>query len=185
MKQKTCAICRIKFVPTRPMQKVCSPACAYEYSRKETAKAETRKALEDRKVIRMKLEDLKPLSYFANKAQKAVNALVRYRDRNDPCISCGRFHDGAYDAGHYRSRGAAPALRFNLENIHKQCVVCNQHKSGNAIEYRIRLIQKIGLDRVEWLEQDHPVPKRKREDYERIEADAKMLLKEMQRENNG
>ena len=40
MKEKTCAICRIKFTPSRPMQKVCSPACAYEYSRKETAKAD-------------------------------------------------------------------------------------------------------------------------------------------------
>ena len=183
MKPKTCPICRIKFSPSRPMQKVCSPACAYEYSRKETAKAETRKALEDRKVIRMKLEDLKPLSYFANKAQKAVNALVRYRDRNEPCISCGRFHDGAYDAGHYRSRGAAPALRYNLDNIHRQCVPCNQHKSGNAIEYRIRLIQKIGVERVEWLEKEHASPKWKREDYERIEADAKAMLMDMKRED--
>ena len=43
---KTCAICRIKFAPSRQMQVVCSPACAYEYSRKQSAKAETRKALE-------------------------------------------------------------------------------------------------------------------------------------------
>lgn len=179
MKEKTCPICRIKFAPSRPMQKVCSPACAYEYSRKQSAKAEMIAALEDRKVIRMKLEDLKPLSYFANKAQKAVNALVRYRDRNEPCISCGRFHDGSYDAGHYRSRGAAPALRFNLDNIHRQCVPCNQHKSGNAIEYRMRLIQKIGIERVEWLEGPHEAPHWKKDDYLRIEADAKEKLKEM------
>lgn len=179
MKQKTCPVCRIKFEPARQMQKVCSPACAHEYSRTQSARAETRKALEDRKVIRMKLEDLKPLSYFANKAQKAVNALVRYRDKDDPCISCGRFHEGSYDAGHYRSRGAAPALRYNLDNIHKQCVPCNQHKSGNAIEYRIRLIQKIGIERVEWLEKDHESPKLKRDDYERIEAEAKQQLKEL------
>lgn len=183
MKPKTCPICRIKFAPSRQMQVVCSPLCAAEYGRKQHAKAEARKALEDRKTIRMKLEDLKPLSYFANKAQKAVNALVRYRDRNDPCISCGRFHDGSYDAGHYRSRGAAPALRFNLDNIHRQCVPCNQHKSGNATEYRMRLIQKIGVERVEWLEKEHASPKWKREDYELIEADAKAMLLDMKKEN--
>lgn len=183
MKLKTCAICRIKFAPSRQMQVVCSPLCAAEYGRKQHAKAEARKALDDRKTIRMKLEDLKPLSYFANKAQKAVNAVVRYRDRNDPCISCGRFHDGAYDAGHYRSRGAAPALRYNLDNIHRQCVPCNQHKSGNAIEYRINLVKKIGVERVEWLEKEHPAPKWKRDDYERIEADAKAMLMDMKKEN--
>ena len=135
----------------------------------------------DRKTIKIKLENMKPLSYFADKAQKVVNAVARERDKNDPCISCGRLHDGAYDAGHYRSRGAAPALRFNLDNIHRQCVPCNQHKSGNAIEYRIRLIKKIGIERVEWLEQEHPAPHWKREDYERIEAEHKQLLKELNR----
>lgn len=184
-----CRYCSTLYKPARAMQpgRVCNaPECQTKFAlesiakqRSAKAKAERVAAAEDRKVVRMKLEDMKPLSYFANKAQKAVNAVVRERDKNDPCISCGRFHGGAYDAGHYRSRGAAPALRFNLDNIHRQCVPCNQHKSGNAIEYRINLIKKIGIEKVEWLEHEHQTPHWKREDYERIEREAKAMLKQM------
>ncbi|TCK68080.1 NinG protein, partial [Lonepinella koalarum] len=47
-------------------------------------------------------------------------------------------------------------LRFNEDNCHKQCQPCNTHLSGNITEYRINLVQKIGLERVEWLERkDH------------------------------
>ncbi|WP_221290116.1 recombination protein NinG [Massilia aurea] len=59
------------------------------------------------------------------------------------CISCGRHHTGIRDAGHYRSDGAQPALRFHEDDADKQCVPCNQHKGGNAIEYRIALRTRI------------------------------------------
>jgi hypothetical protein len=62
---------------------------------------------------------------------------------------------GSFDAGHYRSRGSASHLRFNLLNIHKQCVKCNRFKSGNAVDYRIELIKRIGLENVEKLESDN------------------------------
>jgi len=42
-------------------------------------------------------------------------------------------------------------------NIHKSCSECNNFKSGNLSEFRIRLIGKIGLDMIEFLEsQNHP-----------------------------
>jgi len=34
-------------------------------------------------------------------------------------------------------------------------VKCNRYNSGNAVDYRIRLIDKIGVDRVERLECDN------------------------------
>jgi hypothetical protein len=43
----------------------------------------------------------------------------------------------------------------------------------------MRLIQKIGVERVEWLEGNHEAPHWKKDDYLRIEADAKAMLKEM------
>ena len=82
------------------------------------------------------------------------------RDKDEPCISCGRYHVGKYDAGHYRSVGACPELRFCELNVHKQCVPCNQHKSGNVIEYRINLVNKIGADKVTWLERQDQEPKK-------------------------
>jgi len=72
------------------------------------------------------------------------------------------------DAGHYRSRGAAPHLRFNVFNCHAQSVKDNRHLSGNIVEYRMRLIERIGLERVERLEQDHSYRKYTAEYLKRV-----------------
>jgi hypothetical protein len=70
---------------------------------------------------------VKPISYFIKQAQHAFNEFIRYRDRDFPCISCGRHHDGQYHAGHFRTTGASPELRFDEDNCHKQCSACNNH----------------------------------------------------------
>ena len=43
-------------------------------------------------------------------------------------------------------------MRFNEDNVHIQCATCNNYLSGNLIEYRKGLIKKIGVDKVEALE---------------------------------
>jgi hypothetical protein len=179
MRLKKCKACTVLFMPAKPMQSCCSVPCAIEHAKKTRAKAERIAQLADRKTIKLKLESLKPLSHFADKAQRTVNAWIRERDKGEPCISCGRHHQGKWNAGHYVSRGRSPALRYHPDNIHKQCEPCNTSLSGNLIEYRKRLIEKIGIERVEWLEQEHPLPRWRREDYERIEAEAKAKLKEL------
>lgn len=186
-----CKYCSSLYKPERTMQpgRVCnSVECQYNHSieflslqGKKKAKAERIAGIEDRKVIKAKLEKLKPLSYWADKAQVAVNAYIRARDEGHPCISCGRHHAGKVNAGHYRSRGAMAALRYHHDNIHLQCEPCNTSKSGNQLEYRIRLIQKIGIERVEWLEGNHEAPHWKKDDYLRIEAEHKQLLKELRK----
>ena len=142
------------------MQQVCSMECAIAYSKRKAEekrkKQEKSDRLEARRRMRARKEALKSRSDWLKEAQKAFNEFIRLRDKDLPCISCGRYHEGQYHAGHYRSVGACPELRFNEDNVHKQCSVCNNHKSGNAIEYRINLIRKIGLERVEFLERhDH------------------------------
>lgn len=188
-----CRYCSTIYKPARPMQpgRVCnSPECqatfaleVIEKQRKQRAKAERIADAADRKTVKLKLEQMKPLSYWADKAQAAVNAYIRARDKGQPCISCGRHHQGKINAGHYRSRGAMPALRFHHDNIHLQCEPCNSSKAGNQLEYRIRLIQKIGIERVEWLEGPHEPPHWKKEDYQRIEAEHKALLTEITKGN--
>jgi hypothetical protein len=101
------------------------------------------------------MQSLKTRSDHLKEAQTAFNAFIRERDKNDPCISCGRFHTGQYHAGHYRTVGSNPELRFEELNVHKQCAPCNNHKSGNIVEYRIRLKAKIGEDKVDWIEGFH------------------------------
>ncbi len=100
--------------------------------------------------------------YYANdkghwekKARMACHRYIRLRDSGLPCISCGRHHAGQYHASHYRPSGVNSELRYNELNIHKACSVCNTHKSGNLTEYRKRLIEKIGIDNVEMLDNNH------------------------------
>lgn len=104
-------------------------------------------------------QKLKTLSDYNKEAQAAVNAYIRARDFGKPCISCGAMPEqkrgGTMDAGHYRSRGAASHLRFNVLNIAGQCVRCNRYNSGNAVDFRIGLIERIGVDLVEKLESDN------------------------------
>jgi Bacteriophage Lambda NinG protein len=138
---KACKQCGAEFTPARPLQAVCGLQCAVASSREkalvEAARIEA-KRIKERKV------ELKPRSKWLQEAQAAVNAYVRARDAHLPCISCQRYHTGQYHAGHYRSVGAMPSLRFCAAwNIHKQCSACNNHLSGAMIDYRINLIAKF------------------------------------------
>lgn len=156
MKMKKCKFCGNEFKQARPMQNVCSPDCAYKLVEqkniKKDAKAIKDKEKELRKHLKESKERLKTKGQLAKEAQAAFNKYVRLRDKDLPCISCGRHHQGQYHAGHYRSVGSSPHLRFNLWNIAKQCQPCNVHLSGNLINYRMNLIKKIGKEKVDWIE---------------------------------
>jgi len=117
-------------------------------------------------------------------AQKAFNAFIRLRDENLPCISCGEhrketavINGSNCHAGHYKSIGAKAELRFEELNCHKQCAHCNNFLSGNMNEYRVNLIEKIGLDKVEWLEGPHEPKKYTCEQLLEIEHEYKKKLK--------
>ena len=159
-KQHQCKECGGYYVKSQSTQQVCSMKCAIAYSKRKAEEKRKKQEKSDRleagRRMRARKEALKSRPDWLKEAQKAFNEFIRLRDADLPCISCGRYHNGQYHAGHYRSVGACPELRFNEDNVHKQCSVCNNHKSGNAIEYRINLIRKIGLERVEFLERhDH------------------------------
>lgn len=158
--QHKCKECGAYYIKKQSMQQVCSMECAIAYSKRKAEEKRKKQEKSDRleagRRMRARKEALKSRPDWLKEAQKAFNEFIRLRDKDLPCISCGRYHAGQYHAGHYRSVGAYPELRFNEDNVHKQCSVCNNHKSGNAIEYRINLIRKIGLERVEFLERhDH------------------------------
>jgi hypothetical protein len=104
-------------------------------------------------LTREKLEKLKTRTQWASEAQKEVNRYVRLRDVHLGCVSCDKpaNWDGQWHASHFRSVGAASAVRFNLWNIHKSCSVCNNWKSGNLSDFEPRLREKIGNQKVDWL----------------------------------
>lgn len=144
-------------------------------------KAQESRSKEKRKEILKAKERLKTKADHAREAQSAVNAWIRERDKDQPCISCGRHHQGQYHAGHYRTVGANPDLRFEELNIHKQCAPCNNHKSGNIVEYRINLVKRIGQDNVDWLEGPHDPKRYTVEDLQEIKREYRRRLREIKK----
>ena len=183
-KPKTCKnpACGISFPPQRLGQAVCSPKCGLAI--KDVNRDKARKAIADlgRKEIRAAKERIKPKGQYMKEAQTAFNAWVRERDAALPCISCGRHHQGKYDAGHYRTVGSNPALRFEPLNCHRQCSPCNTHKSGDIVNYRIELVKRIGAEKVDWLEGPHDPKRYTVEDLKNIKADYLAKTKELKRE---
>lgn len=188
-KPKKCAHCSTEFTPTfNTTQKVCSPACALASAPVNQVRA--RKALADieRREIKVRKEKLKSRADQLREAQAAVNEYVRLRDAHLPCISCDSTPNdndlmtgSRWDAGHYRSVGACPELRFEPLNIHRQCVKCNRNLSGNAVEYRIRLVQRIGAEKVAWLEGLHAPCKYTVDEIKAIKAKYRAMTKELKK----
>lgn len=168
--RRSCKICKTKFIAIYDNVWWCCPDHGYEYSQLLLAKkkldAERKRkqeAQQERRELKIRKVALKTKSQWDKEAQSAFNRYIRTRDDGKDCISCGSPLNGkgnyltgsAIDASHYRSRGAASHLKFNVFNVHSACTRCNRQLSGNAVEYRIRLIERIGLERVERLESDN------------------------------
>lgn len=183
-KPKTCKnpACRALFVPQRLGQAVCSPKCGLAIKEVNQAKARKALAYVGRKELRAAKERVKPKGQYMREAQVAINAWVRARDLSLPCISCGRFHEGQWHAGHYRTVGSSPELRFEPLNIHKQCAPCNNHKSGDIVNYRIELVKRIGAELVEWLEGKHEPKRYTIEDLKAITAEYRAKTRELKRD---
>lgn len=184
---KPCKVCKQKFQPTRQIQPVCdSYECKVKYAeahalkanKKRIAQEATFKRQERKKTKEARLR-IKTRSEWLKEAQNVVNKFIRLRDQHLPCISCGRFHDGQWHAGHYRTVGSAPELRFNELNIHKQCAPCNNHLSGNIVAYRQGLCDRIGVSNVEWLEGKHEPLKLSIEDIKALKAHYTQRCKEL------
>ena len=180
--------CGISFQPQRLGQAVCSPACALAIKDVNQQKARKSLAQVERKEIKIRKEKLKSRAEHLREAQAAVNEYVRLRDAHLPCISCdstpndnGLMTGSRWDAGHYRSVGACPELRFEPLNIHRQCVRCNRNLSGNAVEYRIRLLHRIGIDKVEWLEGPHSARKYTVDEIKAIKTEYRAKTRELKR----
>jgi len=169
---KKCRICKSTFHPRNTLQVVCSVDCAGLHSQAE------RKRREDREHRAAKAK-AKTRAQWLKEAQAVFNSYIRIRDKDLPCISCGKMHNGQWHAGHFRTTGAAGHLRFSPDNVHKQCAPCNNHLSGNLLNYRVGLISRIGLDKVEELENDNTQYKWTIDDAKSIKAKYTLLIKGM------
>jgi len=135
------------------MQFACGYKCAAIWAKEEAKKKDYLEKIDD------KYNGRKPktesLSQQHALTQTSFNLWVREVKEKDAveCISCKRTRGAwAEHAGHFKSVGSAGILRYEPDNVWLQCLECNVHKSGNVAEYRKNLVEKIGLERVEWLE---------------------------------
>lgn len=176
---RKCAVksCRTPFAPRNISHKTCGPTCAELHVAAEKARKLKRERQEG-------LQKLKRRADYIEETQRAFNAWVRYRDMlaGHRCISSGLPLDWSgnnVDAGHYRSRGSAPHLRFNEDNVHAQSKKENRYNSGNAVDYRINLIARIGLARVEALECNDTPRKWSIDELKAIKAEYVAKLKQL------
>ena len=184
-RRKRCPECRVMFVPARNGQAVCGEIeCAIAHGQSEKGRAIAGKALAEvgRREIKVRKEKLKSRADHLKDTQHAFNAWIRARDAGQPCISCGTTADVQYCAGHYRTTAAAPELRFEPLNVHLQCNRnCNMGKSGNLLGYRPRLLEKIGAEKLAWLEGPHEAKKYTVDELKTMTAEYRAKTKELKR----
>lgn len=192
-KIKLCKVCKGEFKPFRSTQVVCGRYCAVKFAQDQSRAKDDKLAkavkAQRSKETRAKREAMKTKPQLTKEAQTQFNRYIRARDFGKPCISCGATptDDGLItgsriDAGHYRSTGACPELRFEVENCHAQCVKCNRYLSGNAVDYRIGLIQRIGEDKVNWLEGPHSPKRYDKDDLRHIRDHYRKLANKLEKE---
>jgi hypothetical protein len=169
-KPKYCKVCNSDYNPRSSLQKVCSWECSVKYAKLKTAKKEKAE----------KKKELLTNKDYIKLAQNAVNAFIRLRDTGQPCISCGKEINGVRHASHFIAAFAHSNIRFHEDNIWVSCYKCNVMLSGNQLEYRKRLIPKIGLERVEWLENNaHIIKKYSNEELIEIIGIFKQKIKDL------
>ena len=164
-------------------------SCATQYgtaaARKQRERAAKKKAKEDKQAHSKAKRELREndKGFQTDKAQTIFNRFIRLRDDGQPCISCQK-PPRKKNAGHYLSRGAHPELRFEPLNCHLQCEHCNSFKSGNQVQYRAHLIEKIGVENVEWLEGPHKPKRYTIDDLKAIQKLYQCKINQLEREKD-
>jgi hypothetical protein len=143
-------------------------------------KAQEARERQHKQETKTRKDKIKTKTEWLTEAQAAFNQYIRARDHGQGCISCGtNKQDIQYHAGHYRTRKAAPQLRFDEAQVFLQCSSCNNHLSGNLINYRRELLNRIGQAEVDRIECDNSEARFTIEDAKKIKAEYKAKLAEL------
>ena len=147
-RRKRCKECKELFTPKySTVQMVCSPSCAYAYSKRRDAKIkEQNNALLKKEEKHHK--ERKRLPEALKQTQIVFNEYIRLRDRFKPCISSGNQWKSDFDAGHLFSVKQYSELRFDEDNVHGQSIQDNRFNEGNFEDYLINVRYRIGDDRL-------------------------------------
>ena len=88
-------------------------------------------------------QHLETIQDYVRMCQIIFNKYIRLRDKGQVCISCQK-KPLKENAGHFFNANNHWNVRFDERNVHLQCEHCNTYLSGNLLEYRTNLINKIG-----------------------------------------
>jgi hypothetical protein len=179
MKTKLCR-CGKDYSQYTSLQNCCIDCLAVKVAKKRINSEKVAKKVQSRELKAAK-DKIKSRSDWMREAQQSFNAWRRTEDglmRDGECMSCGT-KNGKQNCGHYRSVGSTPELRFEPLNAYLQCERCNTYLSGNLINYRINLVKLIGIEKVEWLEGNHPPAKLTIDDLKEIKRVYKQKLKQL------
>jgi hypothetical protein len=179
IRKKRCKTCNKQFTPFNSLQKVCSVTCAIKLTNKiKKENEETIELLVKKKKERVALGTL--IGYTKTKVHK----YVRERDKGKPCISCGCNYSDDFDAGHFYPSSKFTSIKFDLDNIHGQCIQCNRYKEGNFEMYSLNLPNRIGIDNYNKLvkrakNSKKVVKKWNREELKAIQKEINVKMKEL------
>jgi len=147
-----------------PVGAFCSWAHVHEYARQQKPVVQSMRLKEVRQAARRKRREskLQDLPHQIKLTQQAMNKMIRLLDADLPCVSCGRFKP--HTAGHFKTVGANPELRFYPVNIYGQCSGCNSgmqryNKGDNATtqtKFAAEIARRRGQDALDWLNGAHP-----------------------------
>lgn len=99
----------------------------------------------------MKQYQDKTVSQLIEIAKRHFHKWIRERDKDLPCINCGKFR--TLQAGHFFPTSTYSAIRFHEYNVNGECLQCNYYNSqSHAYGYRVNLEKKIGKEAFEKLE---------------------------------
>jgi hypothetical protein len=111
------------------------------------------------------------LSTRKRATKEACHEYIRLRDKDKLCICCGEPLGDDFEAGHFWESGNFSFIRYHEDNIHGQRKHCNRFKGGDSGFYRENLVNKIGPERVQWLDNNRSnKTKMTADDYREIEA---------------
>jgi len=91
----------------------------------------------------------KTIAKLKQDVQKVFNMYIRLRDKDKPCISCGKYVEK--QAGHFFPVSTHNGLRFDEDNVSGECSRCNCWDEGHLISYAINLKERIGQERFDAL----------------------------------
>jgi len=157
-----------------PKGKFCSYELMIEWANKQTSKriqrekrkAKQSQAKKDKAFKRETIERRNAIKkrtgkngYYDNLKTQLHRYIKHVLRKDEPCYTCDKPQSPsdsgqAFHVGHFIPQKQVDPRRFMLINLRMQCYKCNTHNSGMRAEYRQRLIEEIGIDKVDWLECD-------------------------------